>query len=428
MPKPPSTGIRVTGSRAKLTQKTAVIYGRVSSQDQVLGYSLGAQLKACRQWAEKNGYKVVREYVEEGQSAFRNLDKREAFKELLSDAASKEHPFDLIIVHKLDRLFRDSLESSTTRAILKQKHVRLISVTEPMVGSDSPEDFFMEHILVGMAEFYSRNLSREIMKGLKQRAHQGHLVFRPPFGYRKEVIERQESHKRTRIISRPVVDEKAAPVVRRIFDLYDRGIGYKSIVVSLNDKGYRTEQGQRFRVDHIARILRNKAYIGTLEYNFRQDRGAREPVIIPGFYPPIIDEALFNTVQEKLKSAASYWQNAHAHRTEYLLSRLVVCDACEHHFVGTAAKGGRFHYYTCQSYLKRGKAACNSPLLNKNKLEKAVLDQVQEEILSENNVRRYIEMVIEQARSEKQPSAEEKAASFAIEDTDAKLRRWEEAL
>jgi len=356
----------VTNSRAKLTQKTAVIYGRVSSQDQVLGYSLEAQLKACRQWAEKNGYKVLREYVEEGHSAFRNLDKREAFKELLCDAASKQHPFDLIIVHKLDRLFRNSFESSTTRAILKQKHVGLVSVTEGAVGRDSPEDFFMEHILVGMAEFYSRNLSREIMKGLKQRAQQGHLVFRPPYGYRREVIERQEGHKRTRIISRPVIDEKAAALVKRIFEQFNQGMGYKSIVVSLNDKGYRTEQGQRFRVYHIARILRNKAYIGTLEYNFRQDRGTREPVIIPRFYPPIVDEILFNTVQEKLKSAASYWQNAHAHRSEYLLSRLVVCDTCAHHYVGTAAKGGRFHYYTCQSYLKRGKAACNSPLLNKN--------------------------------------------------------------
>src|SRR5262245_42269645 len=170
----------MTTSKAKQNRETAAIYGRVSSQDQILGYSLEAQLKACRQWAEKNGYKVAREYVEEGHSAFRNLDKREAFKELLSDAASTEHPFALIIVHKLDSPFRDSLESSTTRAILKREHVRLVSVTEPMVGSDSPEDFFMEHILVGMAEFYSRNLSREIMKGLKQRAQRGHLVFRPP--------------------------------------------------------------------------------------------------------------------------------------------------------------------------------------------------------------------------------------------------------
>src|SRR5687767_7765554 len=101
--------------KIKPAEPTAVIYGRVSSEDQVQGFSLKAQLGACREWAEKNGFKVVRDYVEEGHSAFRNLDKREAFKELLSDAASKEHPFDIIIVHKLDRLFRDSLESSTTR-------------------------------------------------------------------------------------------------------------------------------------------------------------------------------------------------------------------------------------------------------------------------------------------------------------------------
>src|SRR5918994_7082584 len=288
----------MTKPKIEAAEQTAVIYGRVSSEDQVQGFSLQAQLRACREWAEKNGLEVLREYVEEGHSAFRNLDKREAFKELLSDAASKEHPFDIIIVHKLDRLFRDSLESSTTRAILKREHVRLVSVTEPMVGSDTPEDFFMEHILVGMAEFYSRNLSREIMKGLKQRAQQGHLVFRPPYGYKREIIERQEGHKRTRIISRAVVDEKTAAIVRRVFEQFDRGVGYMRIALALNDDGFRTEQGLRFRKHLIARILRNKAYIGTLEYNLRQDRGKREPIIIPGFYQPIIEEAPFRRFRE----------------------------------------------------------------------------------------------------------------------------------
>jgi hypothetical protein len=158
-----------------------------------------------------------------------------------------------------------------------------------------------------------------------------------------------------------------------------------------------------------------------LEYNFRQDRGVRDPIIIEGFYPPVIEQSLFNTVQQKLKNASAHWQNAYANRTDYLLSRIVVCDACGHHYVGTAAKASRFHYYSCQTYLKRGKGACNAPLLNKEKLEAAVLDQIQEHILSENNVRRYIEMVIDQAHLDKQPSAEEKAASFAIDDTDAKL-------
>jgi site-specific DNA recombinase len=290
-----------TNTAVAKPQRTAVVYARVSSE-QVQGYSIQAQLQACRDWAAKNGYAVAKEYLEEGHSAFRNLEKREALKELLADAVSKQRSFDLIIVHKLDRLFRDTLESSTARAILKKEKVRLFSVTEPMVGSDTPENFLMEHLIVGMAEFYSRNLSREIMKGLKQRAASGHLVFRPPYGYKQEIIERQQTHKRIRTISRAVVDEKTAPVVQRVFELYNQGSGYKSIAMKLNEEGFRTNNGQRFRVMFISRMLRNRAYIGILDYNRYQGRGAREPIEIPGFYPPIINLELFRRIQEKLKA------------------------------------------------------------------------------------------------------------------------------
>ena len=362
-------------NRATKQQQTAVIYARVSSEEQVQGYSIQAQLRACREWAEKHGYKISKEYLDEGYSASRNLDKRESFKGLLSDAASNSHPFDIIIVHKLDRFSRDSLESFTSKAILKRHKVRLISVQEPVVGSDAPEDAFMEHILVGMAEFYSKNLAREIKKGLTERIRQGFLVFRPPYGYRREVVEKQQGHKRTRTISRPVIDHAAAGVVQRIFELCDRGVGYKEITKILNNDGLRTAQGRRFASNHIYWILRNKAYVGVLEYNFRERYGAVEPMTIPGFYPGIIDQELFGRVQEKLRLSAANWRNSYANRTTYLLSGLVVCEACGHRYLGTAAKGGKFHYYSCGSYLKGGKKTCAARLINKNKLESVGLGQ-----------------------------------------------------
>ena len=125
----------------------------------------------------------------------------------------------------------------------------------------------------------------------------------------------------------------------------------------------------------------------------------------------MIEASLFERVQEKLGTISTNWQNTYAHRSEYLLSRLVVCDACEHHYVGTAAKSSRFHYYSCQTSLKRGKAACNASLLNRDKLEKAVMEQVQEQILSPENVRRYIEMALGRAKSDQEPSLAEKAVS-----------------
>jgi site-specific DNA recombinase len=414
---------------AKQHRDSAVIYARVSSEEQVQGYSIQAQLRACREWAEKRGYNVVKEYLDEGFSASRHLEKREAFKEMLSDAASKNHPFEVIIVHKLDRFSRDSLESFTSRAILKRHKVRLLSVQEPVVGSDAPEDAFMEHILVGMAEFYSRNLAREIRKGLTERVRQGFLVFRPPYGYRREVVEKREGQKRIRTISRPVVDEAAAAVVRRIFDLSDRGIGYKTITKLLNGDGLRTSNGNLFKSNYVYLMLHNKAYIGVLEYNFRPRYGAVEPMTIPGFYPPIIDKDLFDRVQERMKLASQNWQNSYAKRTNYLLSRLVVCDACGHRYLGTAAKSGQFHCYSCGSYLKAGKAACPAPLLNKVKLETAVLAQLQQRILSPENIRRYIELVIDRAQNSSQQSTpEQNAVELAIRDVESRLRRWEDAL
>jgi hypothetical protein len=72
--------------------------------------------------------------------------------------------------------------------------------------------------------------------------------------------------------------------------------------------------------------------------------------------------------------------------------------------------------------MKRGNAACDSPFLNKVKLETAVLHQIQEQILSEDNVRNYIQLVFDKNRSEQKPSAEETAVSLAITDADTSTR------
>jgi len=280
-----------------------------------------------------------------------------------------------------------------------------------------------------MNSFYSQNLAREIRKGLKERVQQHHLVFGPPFGYKKEVIETQQSHKRTRTISRAVIDEKAAAIVQRIFDLYLRGMGYKSIAMTVNREGHRTNRGRLFRTTFISRTLRNRAYTGILDYNRRQDRGPQEPTSIPGFYPAIIDEELFNRVQDKLKSQIALCQNSYAYRTKYLLSRLVICDLCGHHYVGTSAKSGTYNYYSCRTYLQKGREACGAPLLNKEKLETAIMHQIQARILSKENVRQYIDLIVEQARAAKrEPSAEERAVELAITDVESRIRRWEDTL
>jgi site-specific DNA recombinase len=179
----------------------------------------------------------------------------------MTDAASKTRPFDIVVVHKLDRFSRDSLG--------------IVHVQSDIQAAQNPPNFrsgargwfrcprgrLHGTHPVGMAEFYSKNLAREIRKGLTERIRQGFLVFRPPYGYRREVVEKQQGQKRIRTISRPAVDDVAAGVARRIFEMCDRGVGYKEISKILNNDGFRTAQGRRFASNHIYWILRNKAYM-----------------------------------------------------------------------------------------------------------------------------------------------------------------------
>ena len=86
----------------------AALYARVSSEEQVEGYSIDAQLRQCRDYAKNQGWTVVAEYVDEGRSArAEDTSKRPKFKAMLEAAKNRE--FDILIVHKLDRFSRNLL-------------------------------------------------------------------------------------------------------------------------------------------------------------------------------------------------------------------------------------------------------------------------------------------------------------------------------
>jgi site-specific DNA recombinase len=120
-------------NRTTKQEQNAVIYARAraASLDEE-NQAIQAQLRACREWAEKNGYTIAKAYIDQGKGAYRNVEQREGLKELVADALSKQRPFDLIIVYSPSRLFRDILELETFRARLEREHVKLICVSRPM--------------------------------------------------------------------------------------------------------------------------------------------------------------------------------------------------------------------------------------------------------------------------------------------------------
>src|SRR5690554_3465860 len=159
----------------------AAAYARYSSDNQ-REESIEAQLRAIREYCERNGIQLIKIYTDEARSA--TTDDRPDFLQMIQD--SSMGLFSAVIVHKLDRFSRDRYDSAFYKRKLKKNGVRLISMLEPLDGS--PESIILESVLEGMNEYYSKNLARETMKGMKEKALKcRHLGGKAPLGY--DVVE-----------------------------------------------------------------------------------------------------------------------------------------------------------------------------------------------------------------------------------------------
>ena len=158
------------------TLKRVALYARFSSDNQ-RAESIDAQIRAMKKYCQENHYLIVETYVDEAKSA--TSDKRPAFQQMIKDSDKKL--FDVLLVHKLDRFSRNRYDSAMYKNRLKRNGVTVFSVLEKL--NDSPESVIMESLLEGMSEYYSKNLSREVMKGLNENALKcKHTGGKPPLG------------------------------------------------------------------------------------------------------------------------------------------------------------------------------------------------------------------------------------------------------
>jgi DNA invertase Pin-like site-specific DNA recombinase len=161
--------------------KKAAIYARVSSEKQDADLSISAQLKALREYALRNGYIVAREYVDEAESG-RSID-RPGFKQMIATARQKPAPFEAILVWKLSRFARNREDSIIYKSLLRKQGIQVISMNEPV--EDTPSGRLLEGIIEVIDEFYSANLSQDVVRGMRESASRGFYPGSPvPYGYR----------------------------------------------------------------------------------------------------------------------------------------------------------------------------------------------------------------------------------------------------
>ena len=362
------------------------LYARVSSDKQDIDLSISAQIKALREFANKNGHIVIKEYVDEVETG-RSSD-RPSFQQMIATARKKPLLFEAILVWKLSRFARSREDSIVYKTLLRKHNVNVISINEPF--EDTPTGRLLEGIIESLDEFYSANLGQEVMRGLRESASRGFYIGgHTPFGYKRVKVKDGIKDR-----SKLAVEEKQSAIVERLFREAASGKSLKDILKELNEEGIAGPQGKRWAKTTLYHILTNEVYTGTLVWGrHRRDGKKPEPVRVEDAWPAIIDKKTFDRVQALIKLRAPEYIHPRRASSHFLLSGIAFCGSCGKALVGQDAKSGQFSYYVCGTLLKQGAGACDMPYLNARNFEKLVIQKIKERILTEENLRDLVHVV-----------------------------------
>ena len=330
-----------TAMAAQLTPKRAVSYIRVSTREQAQrggseeGFSLPAQREANKRKAQSMGALVVKEFADRGESA-RSANRPELQKMLAY--LKEDGGIDYVIVHKLDRLARNRADDVEINRAFEEAGVRLVSTSENI--DQTPGGMLLHGIMSSIAEFYSRNLANEVMKGMGEKARNGGTLGKAPLGY-MNVRARDENGREIRTIA---LDEERAPLIRLAFTEYATGQWTtKRLAAHLHDRGLTTVPTARKPAKAVTgaqlhRMLRHPYYKGTISF---------QGVEYPGAHEPLVDEETWRHVQAMLDSHRfGERERQHNHH----LKTTVYCGLCGARLLvqnTRNSKGDLYPYFIC---------------------------------------------------------------------------------
>ena len=370
--------------------KTAVIYARYSS-DRQNEQSIAGQVEVCQKWASDNDIEIVDIYHDEALSG--KTDKRPDFQRMVRDA--KNGKFDYIIVYKLDRFARNRYDSAIYKAQLKKYNVRIMSAMENI--AEGPEGIILESVLEGMAEYYSANLSQNVLRGMYQKAEQAkYMGGTIPLGYK---IDTDKNF---------VIDKNTAPIVKKIYKMYADGFTIKEICKELNKAGYKSSTGKAFTYSSLHRILSNPKYIGKYECM---------GVELENAVPRIIDNATFEKVQQKVQHNKRAPASAKSNVDFYLTGKLF-CGKCGKNMVGdsgTSNTGATHYYYSCIE--KKKNHRCTKKTVKKEWLEQLITDITVNQVLTDENIENISGRIYKLYEKEKNDKSEITALNKSLRDT-----------
>lgn len=357
-------------------------YARVSTDDQT-ELSPDAQIRVITDAAKADGYLIPEEFifVEKKGISGRKADNRPEFQRMIALAKSQSpSPFKRLYVWKFSRFARNQEESVFYKSILRKKcGVDIKSVSEPIM-----EGMFgrlIESIIEWFDEYYSINLSGEVLRGMTEKALRDGYQSVPPLGYR--AVGKGQPF---------AIDEERIGMAEYIFTAYHDGKDMTAIAREMNRRGWITRRGNPFERRTVARILSNRFYVGEVSWN---------GITFQGTHPlqkSIAD--VFEENQKRMVSESYVVNRRQVSSCKHWLSGLLTCYICGATLSVTRSNNPkkRPDYFQCWKYAKGFHSGSCS--ISVKKAEAAVLESLQRVLGTGDVDFEYIPKTSDKAASE----------------------------
>lgn len=353
----------------------AIAYYRFSSHAQN-EQSIDQQRDLAEEYAEIHGLTIVKEYADEALSG--RDDTRPQYQLMLSEIKTLKPA--VLILWKTDRLGRDRYDLILAKKIIRDAGCSIECVAEPFLDPNDPTSIFIEGMLDAQAEYYSANLTQNVMRGLNYNAKNCYYNGVKVFGYTTEdlpITGKGGRHKKVYAL-----DSVTSPVVRRVFEDFAKGKPLQEIIDDLNNQGLRTTKGGLFNPNGLRHILMNRMYLGEYHYG---------GVVVPDGVPRIISDDLFEEVQKRFvlnkhKPKAPEARNLEATEPRFWLTGKLFCGECKESMQGVSgtSKSGKIHYYyVCKNHRRH---RCMLKPVRKEFIEWTVIEILREFLSDQGNL------------------------------------------
>ena len=400
--------------------KQIATYARVSTARQEEEQTIKTQIVTLKEYAEKNGYSIVKEYMDEGWSG--DILARPSLDELRNDAKKKK--WEAVLIYDPDRLARRYSYQELVMDELKEAGIEVMFIT--VSAPKNSEDKILHGVRGLFAEYERAKIAERFRLGKLRKVKDGHiLVSEAPYGYRYIRIQDGKP-------GYYEVNEEEAKVVRDIFQwAANEGVSIRKIALRLYELGIKPRKNVRGVWDKssISYLLRIPTYMGeamwgrtvstvplkpkNLEKYRKMKKSSKKAkpesdwIAVP--VPAIISKELFQKVRDKLKENFAYSDRNRKH--EYLLTGKIFCP-CGKRRAGQGHIDRGYFFYRCTERLQSYPLppTCNIKGVNVKKVDPLVWNKVAELMSSPDLMRKQIDRLVRNKKDTVQASIDDIAS------------------